>query len=384
MIFIISRGYPSKAEPLNGIFELDQAKALINIGYNIIFVVLDFRSIFRLRKFGFFEKEVGGIRCFHISFPLGNLENPIFNFIARKITWLGSGFLRNRFGKPDLLHSHFVQISSLAVEIKNRFKVPLVVTEHSSLLNTDVIEPNLFALAKKTYNNSDLVIAVSTSIGKKLTYHFNVYPTVVNNIVDNSVFNLVESGKQDSVQKKFVFISVGSLNFNKGFDILLKAFALSKFDNNVKLIIIGDGELKSELQIEAENLGLNSEVEFLGYQSREKIFEEFKNSNGFVLASRGETFGLVYIEALLSGLPVIATACGGPEEFINESNGILVPIEESAKLSEALSNMVKNSSMFDNSKISLDASNRFAPQVIAEKLSLLYDSVLDKTKNKYV
>jgi hypothetical protein len=66
-----------------------------------------------------------------------------------KITWLGSGFLRNRFGKPYLLHSHSFQISSLAVEIKNRFLIPLVVTEHSSLLNTDVIEPNLFALAKK-------------------------------------------------------------------------------------------------------------------------------------------------------------------------------------------------------------------------------------------
>lgn len=276
------------------------------------------------------------------------------------------------------MHSHFVQISSLAIEFKKILNVPLVVTEHSSLLNSSLIRPNIFALAKKVYNKADLVITVSNSLKEKLMDHFNVNSIVVNNIVDNTVFNVGSDLKQKSIIDEFVFVSVGNLTYNKGFDLLIKAFHLSKFNSKVKLKIIGDGELKEELSKEVEKMCLKTEVEFMGFQSREKIIEEFQNSTAFVLPSRGETFGVVYIEALMAGLPVIGTKCGGPEEFINQKNGLLVPINDVIKLSEAMIYMVKMHNIYDRFEISKYAQKKFSPNIIAEQIISLYNKVLVK------
>ena len=377
-IYVISRGLPSLKFPLDGIFEIDQAKALMNYGNEVVVVALDFRSIFKLRKFGYFRTKLDGIVCFHISFPLGNIENSILNFIASMFTRFGAILLKWNFEKPDILHSHFVQISSLAIEFKKILNVPLVVTEHSSLLNSSLIRPNIFALAKKVYNKADLVITVSNSLKEKLMDHFNVNSIVVNNIVDNTVFNVGSDLKQKSIIDEFVFVSVGNLTYNKGFDLLIKAFHLSKFNSKVKLKIIGDGELKEELSKEVEKMCLKTEVEFMGFQSREKIIEEFQNSTAFVLPSRGETFGVVYIEALMAGLPVIGTKCGGPEEFINQKNGLLVPINDVIKLSEAMIYMVKMHNIYDRFEISKYAQKKFSPNIIAEQIISLYNKVLVK------
>jgi glycosyltransferase involved in cell wall biosynthesis len=375
MIFIISRGYPSKAEPLNGIFELDQAKALINIGYNVIFVVLDFRSIRKLRRFGFFSRQVNDVQCFHISFPLGNIEHPLLNYIARKITWLGSFFLEKKNGKPDIIHSHFFQISSLAIELKKKFKVPLVVTEHSSLMHSNKIHKHIYAIANKAYRQSSLLITVSSSLSNKIASNFKLNSIVLPNIVNAKVFYQNKLIKRNNENNDFVFVSVGTLNYNKGFDLLIKAFSLSKFEHNVKLKIIGSGELMQELSLNVKKIGIQNNVEFLEFLPRGQIAKVFHDSDAFVLASRGETFGLVYIEALIAGLPIIATSCGGPEDFINETNGILTPINDIEKLSESLVFMYHNSKKYNPLSISENAFNKYSPQVIAEKLSSLYQEL---------
>ncbi len=375
MIFIISRGYPSISEPLNGIFELDQAKALINIGHKIVFVVLDFRSVRKFRRFGFFCSYIDNVQCFHISFPLGNLEIPLFNLIARKITWLGSFFLKSRYGTPYVLHSHFFQISSLAVEIKKRLDVPLVITEHSSLINSNQIEKNIFDIANRAYTNCNLLITVSNSLSKKIMSNFKVDSIVLPNIVNSIIFCHKKKKKDDFKKNEFVFVSVGTLDYNKGFDLLIKAFSLSNFGYMVKLKIIGNGELMKELKSDVNILGLQNNVEFLGFMNREQIAKVYKDCDVFVLASRGETFGLVYVEALLAGIPIIATSCGGPEDFINETNGIITPINDVEKLSESLVFMYHNSRKYDSLSISVNAFNKFSPQVIAQKLSSLYQKL---------
>jgi glycosyltransferase involved in cell wall biosynthesis len=375
LIFIISRGYPSISEPLNGVFELDQAKALINIGHKIVFVVLDFRSVRKFRRFGFFSSHIDDIQCFHISFPLGNLETPLFNLIARKITLLGCFFLKSKFGTPYVLHSHFFQISSLAVEIKKKLDVPLVITEHSSLINSNQIEKNIFDIANRAYTNCNLLITVSNSLSKKIMSNFKLDSIVLPNIVNSIIFCQKNKKKNDHKKNEFVFVSVGTLDYNKGFDLLVKAFSLSNFGYSVKLKIIGDGELMKELKSDVKKLGLQNNVEFLGFMNREQISKVYNDCDVFVLASRGETFGLVYIEALLAGMPIIATSCGGPEDFINETNGILTPINDVEKLSESLVFMYHNSRKYDPEIISENAFNKFSPQVIAQKLSNLYQKI---------
>jgi glycosyltransferase involved in cell wall biosynthesis len=372
MIFIVSRGFPTPKYPLNGIFELDQAKSLQHIGCEIVFVVLDFRSIFKLRKFGIFARNVNGLDCFHISFPLGDLENPLFNFIARKITLFGSYFLKKRHSGPKVIHSHFFQISSLALELKNKFKVPFVVTEHSSIINNQKISNRNLLLANRVYANADQVICVSSALSQKIKSHFNISSTVIPNIVSSDIFNVDYSKKLADHNNQFVFVSVGVLSPIKRFDLLIDAFSFCKFSSNVKLQIIGDGELKSNLQERVIELGLQNTIEFLGFRSREQTAEIFKKADSFVLASQSETFGVVFLEALFSGLPVISTMCGGPEDFVNDSNGILVPINDVDSLSTALRCMYENHEKYNSKEISSNALKMFSPDVIAQKISNLY------------
>lgn len=372
MIFIVSRGFPSPKYPLNGIFELDQAKSLQNIGFKIVFVVLDFRSIFKLRKFGIFTRSVDGLDCFHISFPLGDLENPFFNFIARKITLIGSYFLKKLHSRPKVIHSHFFQISSLALELKNKFKVPFVVTEHSSIINNQQLSNRISLLANRVYANADQVICVSSALSQKIKSHFNISSEVIPNIVSSEIFNLDNCKKLSGHNNQFVFVSVGVLSTIKRFDLLIEAFSLCKFNSNVKLQIIGDGELHEKLQERVNELGLQDAIEFLGFRSREQTAEIFKRADSFVLASQSETFGVVFVEALFSGLPVITTMCGGPEDFVNDTNGILVPINDVDSLSNALRYMRENHEKYNSKEISSHALKLFSPDLIAQKISDLY------------
>ena len=83
------------------------------------------------------------------------------------------------------------------------------------------------------------------------------------------------------------------------------------------------------LEQQIDRAGLNSNVYLLGRKGKKEIGSILCNSDVFVLPSRSETFGVVYVEAMMMGLPVIATVCGGPEEFVQKTDGLLVPCDES-------------------------------------------------------
>jgi glycosyltransferase involved in cell wall biosynthesis len=372
-VYIVSRGIPNHKYPLNGIFEFDQAIALKKAGVDVVYLVLDFRSILRLRKFGFYKSQVNNINVFYTSFPIGNIEKPLLNYFARKILKITCKLLRRHYNEPNIIHSHFLLISSLALEIKKEFKKPLVVTEHSSLLNNKIISNQIFKIAKKTYNNSNLLLTVSSSLSKKIFNTFKVHSVVIPNIV-NEEFIPNTTTKNTN---KFIFTSVGTLNYNKGFDLVIDAFKLAEFPNNVYLEIIGEGEEKSTLLKRIIDLNLVNQVKILGFKTRLEIHKKFLESNVFVLASRSETFGVVYIEALLSGLPIIATKCGGPEDIVNQLNGQLITIDNVNELKESMMFMYNNSYKYNSKLISEDASLKYSSNHISKQLIDHYKKVIN-------
>lgn len=108
----------------------------------------------------------------------------------------------------------------------------------------------------------------------------------------------------------------------------------------------------------------------------------FSSAQAFVLASRLETFGVVYIEAMAAGLPVIATACGGPEDFVTEQVGILVPVGNVKALTEAMEQMVMHSGSYDRAEIARYAAKKFAPATIAEQLTSIYMRARDEMEKR--
>lgn len=106
-----------------------------------------------------------------------------------------------------------------------------------------------------------------------------------------------------------------------------------------------------------------------------------RSACAFVLPSRYETFGVVYAEAMSMGLPVIATRCGGPEDFMNSSTGYMVSPDDVSGLTDVIIKMADNWSSFDRAEIAAHAERRFSPEVIAGQLTEVYGTVIKKNKD---
>ena len=127
---------------------------------------------------------------------------------------------------------------------------------------------------------------------------------------------------QDERIIKFVF--TGRLVDWKGVQFLLEAFAQVLDRIDASLEIIGDGKLKTQLQKQAEDLGISEKVHFRGWLTETEIIESLSQSDIFVMPSLRESCGNSILEAMAAGLPVIATNWGGPSRLLNQSCGRLV------------------------------------------------------------
>lgn len=369
-VAIISRGVPNEKHPLYGIFEFDQAKALAQKGVEVAFVAIDFRSHTFKRKYGLLHYEKNGVQVFELSLPI-NVYRKAIPLLQRLLLIPFRAMLKS-FGKPDIVHAHFYSIAAIATIIKKKYHLPLVVTEHSSKLNKPAEEISELdkRLAIQAYQNCDQLICVSETLRRNILKNFQQDSIVIPNMVDNSVFQCPETTPETS---PFVFVAVGNLIPIKAFDTLIEAFAQVK--ENAKLYIIGDGPEKERLKKQIDTLQLGDHIELLGQLERTEINKVYQKSHVFVLPSQSETFGVSYIEAMYAGLPIIATRCGGPESFVDESNGLLVPVNDIDSLAIAMNKMHQNYSNYNSKKISESCIERFSPTVIANKLITVYSDL---------
>jgi glycosyltransferase involved in cell wall biosynthesis len=377
-ILIVSEGYHKTKDDLNGIFEFDQAKALKDIGHDIIFASIDFRSIRRKRKLGLYWDTKDGINILNYSIPLGRFPLRINLFIGRLAIMRMYKTILKKYGNPDIIHANFNTIGNIATVLKEKYNLPLIITEHSSTINNLILPKEILRLGNETYHKADCMISVSSRIANMLKYHWDIDSKIIPNIVDTSLFK--HYTKRES--ENFTFLSIGHLNHNKGFDLLIKSFKNANFANNVFLKIVGKGELQLDLEKEITNNGLSQQIQLMGFLDRKEIANLMSECNAFVLASRGETFGVVYIEALTAGLPVIATKCGGPEDFITKENGIIIPVDNVDSLTNAMLQMYETYKYYNNEMISKDSRQRFSPNTIALQLSEVYTTTLKYNLSK--
>lgn len=367
-ILVVSRGFPTKRYPLNGIFEWDQAKALKEYGHEVIFVAIDLRSIRRKRKFGLSVFEQDGIKVYNYNLPIGKMPYAI----AKIFSWKAYSKVLKKIFKTqniDIAHYHFgVGATAKAIKAKNKYGLNYIVTEHSSWINNNTITNSERKRLKELYANSVANIAVSPNFRDKLQKMYEEKFVYIPNIVDLQAFENVSKRPHDG----FTFISVGNLIKSKGMDKLIEGFKIihEKYSDS-KLIIVGDGEEKQNLQSIVAREGLSDSVTFTGRKTREEIAEYMSVSDAFVLMSKSETFGVVYIEAMACGLPVIATKCGGPEGFVDDTNGILVEVDNINQLVNAMEYMISDIAEFNSENIKNYCKNNFSQQVVAGKITEL-------------
>lgn len=369
-IWIVSRGCPSEQNPQYGIFEFDQARALKTAGFEVIFLALDLRSIRRWRKWGIHTFVKEGISVVEINVPYGPIPYKLYDMVGRKAFKRLFYKAVKLYGKPDIVHAHFGNVASLCADCVTAEKIKFIVTEHHCKIMEEPMVPKVYRAASCAYSKADKVIAVSGALAKRIYEKFGVKAEVVANIIDENNFSLEKMPHKDASQD-FMFCTCGNLIHRKGFDIILKAFSVMK-NQSSKLIIIGDGPCRHKLEELVNDLGIIQRVEFKGRCTRDVIRDIYRNCDCFVLSSRSETFGVVYIEALASGLPIIATRCGGPEDIVTDEIGVLIDVDDVEGLAEAMDDMIQNYQKYDKDYCVEYVKKRFSGEEICTRLEEIY------------
>ena len=305
-------------------------------------------------------------RKFHLNFQFH------FRIVSKMLDWAFRCLVK-RTGMPDVIYAHYLYNISFATHLKEKYHIPLVGIEHWSELTKEKLSPFACFHGNIAYHKADKILAVSKSLQSQIKRHFGVDSTVVYDMLGPEFVNSEKDASGEKT-KTFRFISVGSLLPIKNYDMLIRAFAKTSLSKEgCTLSIVGDGTERVNLENIVRELRLEKNVYLLGRKPKNDIVRLLSESHVFVLSSKAETFGVACIEALSQGLPAIATKCGGPEEFIHEHNGLLIPVDDIDALSDAMIEIYNQYSKYNRTLIKNECLSRFAPDVIAKQLTGIFE-----------
>lgn len=215
-----------------------------------------------------------------------------------------------------------------------------VKTRRRNRARTDLSTKFAWGYTRFLYNQADLVLTPSFALKTELEKHHITSPVgVQSNGIELSDFTV----KNDYTQKNRI-VHIGRLGPEKNVDVILKAFAIFAQENHeATLDIMGDGPSKKQLMKLAKNLKINHRVKFLGFVDRKDILQGLGDYDMFVTASTIETQGLVILEAMASGLPVVGVNKLAIPEVIKDSvNGYLIKPGDYKTMAKAMAAIVAN------------------------------------------
>ncbi|WP_238882189.1 glycosyltransferase family 4 protein [Clostridium sp. YIM B02551] len=377
-ILTIPSWYPTEDNKVSGVFFKEQVEALKENGIEGIILYVHFISLKQMfttkLKVGFSFSIENGIKVYRYNtfnvFPrMYGLFFKYYSYLIRKY------FKRvvEKEGSFDLVHIHSSIYGAIAYNLSN-IDTPYIITEHSSAFSMNEINDTVKRYLYGAFGNAKEVIAV----GKGLLKDISVYRGEGNlRLIPNMLTLKEQRIESDKNKTRFRFFSLGTLYQNKGMDILVEAFNKNKEAfSNVELYIGGDGEERGRLEELIEKYDLKDRIIMLGGLSREEVAIHMANCDVFALASRFETFGIVFLEALTFGKPVIGTKTGGPDTIINDICGKIVDVDDIDGFGEAMLNMYNNINKYDSDEIKSYCKHNFSKDVIASKIIDVYRSVI--------
>ena len=292
-----------------------------------------------------------------------------------------------RFGPVDVLHAHVSYPAGwLAMRLSAETGIPYVVTEHMGPFPLPVYarrDGRLKSILREPLERAAARVAVSPMLAKTIAGFGLPEPEFIPNLVDERRYTSGTAADPGH----FTFFTLCAMDPGKGVSDLLKGAArfigdLPERDRpRVRFRVAGDGPLLGSLQREARELRLDSWVQWLGQLPREQARDEFARSDCFVLTSRHESFGIVFVEAGASGRPVIATRCGGPETIVTPGNGVLVGVGDIEGIAGALRFMFENGSSYDAERIRRETVERYGREAVVARLEAVYERVISASRS---
>jgi glycosyltransferase involved in cell wall biosynthesis len=272
--------------------------------------------------------------------------------------------LRRQGFDPDVVHANSHLSALAAITLRK----PFVYSEHWSAFlpdNPADLSPAMGRVARLALERARLVLPVSEAMRRALRRlapraRFRVVP----NVIDDELFRPGAGGDGSRL------LTAGLLGENgaKGVDYLLRALALL---DGPLLEVAGDGPRRAEYEALARRLRLDGRVTFHGFRPKPELAELMRRADLFVLASRFENNPCVVLEAMASGLPVVATRVGGLPELVDERSGLLAEPRDPESIAARIRQALDGS--FDRAEIAQRARERFGRATISALLASAYE-----------
>jgi len=270
-------------------------------------------------------------------------------------------------GKPDFVEAHGALNGGVAAwAIGRHWGISYMLTEHSTAFAQGRLRWWERDLVRRVVAGAQHCLAVSPQLAELLSQQYlgSRWQYLPNPL--GAAFVEDAAARQRDPAAPFVFVCVARLSPEKGHAQLIETFAAAFADElTVRLRLIGDGPMRSELQRLCAAQGVAGQVEFAGVLASEQVRDELAAANAFVLASDVETFGVAVIEALACGCPVLVTASGGPEHLVEGGNGVVIPPQDPAALRNALIRMRHEADRCDRAAIRASALRLYGPEAFA-------------------
>ena len=374
---------PSFFTPYGGEFCLDQAKALKALGHEVR-ILSNVQLALTIGPKGYltlpccrYEHVQDGITVCQ-SFQRGVPKAVRWN-AKRWVTIVCDMFddYVARYGKPDILYAHCAKWAGYAaMKISRKCGIPYVVTEHLSKL---VFEKEFgpapcdtwqIPLLKACYREARMVVPVSEELVDSIACYFgkDYRWLAISNTIDTDFFHYQLRSPHEG--RTFRFCCLANFWPLKGYDVLIPAFQqLRKAGFYAELHIAGRGTDSAEFQ-----QMLSDGIITYGLLDKEAVRTLLYQSDALVLASRSEVQPLVLLEAMSTGIPVIATDCI-PQSLRIEGGCTIVPVDDIEALAEAMKTISQQVS-FDGKAVSEKVSQMASPEEIGQKLSALFTDML--------
>ena len=370
---IIPSWYPTDEQPLNGIFVQKHVEAISGF-HNVIVMYVTGADTQRTQ-----EKRISDS---YVKYTHYYAESSSRGLNQLKYIWSqikAYRYIVDKYGRPELLHLHVIFPAGMFVYLLLLlYNIPLIITEHwTGYTDEDGRYMKLPAIARR-------ITEVLFSKAEKVSLVSEYFKQVIlkKRLVDEkklvTVYNTLNMPAtkyhytEDKAQKA---LYVGNLiDEQKNISVLINAVEIvAKTYPSFELTMVGGGSETDKFIKMAEDKGLhNKNIFFRGYVANSALTPIYQEHGFFILTSNFETFNIAAAEAMLSGLTVVSTRCGGPSEFVNEHTGIWIEHNTPADAAKAIIEMIARRSEFDSDRIARETQDKFGNETISAQLKQLY------------
>lgn len=382
---IVSHIYPTTHDPSSGIFIQKEANMLASI-YEIAVWIPAVRAFPWQKQY---QRSIDPVpesfdvnRVIYFSIPRRLLPTITINNLSTALIQSLSS------SEADIIHLHWLFPAGLCIpKIKRALNKPIVLTLHGGDWYSNQ-NRGYDALIKNALEHADRIICV----GKQLTNDVvDTYPNLLQKThhlphgIDCTKFIPVSDSEQRSIKRELKWrnnykhiLCVANFYQAKGVELLVEAFGKMNKVDHTHLHLVAprrDRNIEKTILQLIDRYNLKSNISIYPSMSEDELIKKYRAADFLVSSSRKEGFGLAIAEAIACGLPVLATKSGGPQEIVDQSNGILVDTDNINALSNGLNYMINHFSEYSPTELHHSILNRFSTQAKLDKLDAIYSSL---------